>query len=82
MADVGSFPEKTTFTTSVQADTAEGTAYGYISFSFDRGDYPEIHPADSADLADGIRDFLESRGYTVTPFIGNLSAELDWPEAV
>lgn len=79
MATAGSFPEKTMFTARVQAETNEGTAYGFLSFSFDRQDYPEIHPADAADLADALRDFLESRGYTVAPFTGNLSAELDWP---
>lgn len=82
MADSSAFAENTTFRASLQAQTAQGTAYGSVTFAFDRSDYPDTHPVDTADIADALRDFLESRGYTVSQFTAPVTTQetLDWPQ--
>lgn len=82
MANPGAWPPGTTFTSAVELDTGTDVAYGVVTVSWDPGEYPELHTADVADVADAVRDLLAGRGYTVPQFTAPVTSSdvLDWPQ--
>jgi hypothetical protein len=76
------FPPRTPFSSVARMDTSDGEAYAQVTFTFDPGEYPELHTVTASDVAAAIRDLFVARGYTFEQFTAPVtsSAELDWPQ--